>query len=33
MIVAHDFAPGNAGIYFWNDIILPIALIVLYATL
>jgi len=33
MIVAHDFAPGNAGIYFWNDLLLPIALIVLYATL
>lgn len=33
MIVAHNFAPGNAGIYFWFDIIVPIALIVLYATL
>jgi hypothetical protein len=24
MVTAHDFAPGNAGIIFWTDIILPI---------
>lgn len=24
MIKAHNFAPGNAGIIFWTDIILPI---------
>jgi hypothetical protein len=24
MIAAHNFAPGNAGIIFWTDIILPI---------
>jgi hypothetical protein len=24
MITAHNFAPGNAGIIFWTDIILPI---------
>ncbi|MEP0320490.1 DUF6790 family protein [Bauldia litoralis] len=24
MITAHNFAPGNAGIIFWSDILLPI---------
>jgi hypothetical protein len=24
MIAAHNFAPGNAGIIFWTDIILPV---------
>ena len=24
MIISHNFAPGNAGIIFWTDIILPI---------
>ena len=24
MIAAHNFAPGNAGIIFWTDIILPL---------
>jgi hypothetical protein len=24
MITAHNFAPGNAGIIFWTDIILPV---------
>jgi hypothetical protein len=24
MIVAHNFAPGNAGIIFWSDIFLPV---------
>ena len=24
MITAHNFAPGNAGIVFWSDILLPI---------
>ena len=24
MITAHNFAPGNAGIIFWSDIILPV---------
>lgn len=24
MVVAHNFNPGNAGIIFWTDIILPI---------
>lgn len=33
MIVAKNFSPGNAGIYFWLDVIVPIGLIVLYATL
>lgn len=25
MKVAHNFAPGNAGITFWSDILLPVA--------
>lgn len=24
MITAHNFAPGNAGIIFWSDILLPV---------
>ena len=24
MIVAHNFAPGNAGLFFWMDIIIPL---------
>ena len=24
MIAAHDFAPGNAGVIFWSDILLPV---------
>ena len=28
MITAHNFAPGNAGSWFWLDIILPIILII-----
>jgi len=24
MIVAHNFAPGNAGVIFWTDIIIPL---------
>ena len=24
MITAHNFAPGNAGVMFWSDILLPI---------
>jgi hypothetical protein len=23
MIAAHNFAPGNAGVIFWSDILLP----------
>jgi hypothetical protein len=31
MITTHNFAPGNAGIVFWTDIIIPIiALVLLY---
>jgi len=33
MVETKDFAPGNAGLVFWCDIIFPVALIVLYATL
>ncbi len=29
MVVAHNFAPGNAGLIFWTDIIIPLVLIVL----
>lgn len=31
MIRDHNFAPGNAGFFFWYDVIVPAALIVLYA--
>ena len=24
MITAHNFAPGNAGIIFWMDIVVPL---------
>jgi hypothetical protein len=24
MIAAHNFAPGNAGLIFWSDILLPL---------
>ncbi len=24
MITAHNFAPGNAGVIFWTDILLPV---------
>lgn len=31
MVVHHNFAPGNAGVVFWTDILLPlIAFILLY---
>lgn len=31
MILAHNFAPGNAGVVFWTDIFLPVvSLILLY---
>lgn len=31
MITAHNYAPGNAGVIFWTDIILPIiAFVLLY---
>jgi hypothetical protein len=23
MVTAHNFAPGNAGIIFWTDILIP----------
>lgn len=26
MVVAHDFAPGNAGPWFWTDVLVPIVL-------
>ena len=25
MKMTHNFAPGNAGITFWSDILLPVA--------
>jgi hypothetical protein len=24
MVTAHNFAPGNAGVIFWSDILLPL---------
>lgn len=30
MIVMHDFAPGNAGAWFWLDVLTPILLIVFF---
>src|SRR5262245_29907366 len=27
MIVAHNFAPGNAGPWFWTDVLVPIVLV------
>lgn len=32
MIVARNFAPGNAGAIFFNDVAIPVFAIVLYAT-
>ncbi len=29
MAVAHNFAPGNAGVWFWTDVLLPLLLMVL----
>jgi hypothetical protein len=29
MITAHNFAPGNAGVIFWTDILLPVIAIAL----
>ncbi len=28
MIVAHNFAPGNAGSWFWSDLLVPAVMIV-----
>lgn len=28
MVVAHNFAPGNAGPWFWTDVIVPVVLAV-----
>lgn len=28
MIVAHNFAPGNAGPWFWTDVLVPLVLVV-----
>jgi hypothetical protein len=25
MVTAHNFAPGNAGVIFWTDILIPVA--------
>jgi hypothetical protein len=27
MVVAHNFAPGNAGPWFWTDVLIPIVLV------
>lgn len=29
MIVAHNFSPGNAGPWFWTDVLIPISLLIL----
>jgi Family of unknown function (DUF6790) len=31
MVVAHDFAPGNAGVIFWTDIAIPVIGFILLA--
>lgn len=31
MVEAGNFAPGNAGIYFWADIFIPLLIIIVYA--
>jgi hypothetical protein len=28
MIDAHNFAPGNAGPWFWTDVLVPLLLVV-----
>jgi hypothetical protein len=28
MIAAHNFAPGNAGSWFWTDVLVPLLLVV-----
>lgn len=28
MIVAHNYAPGNAGSWFWGDVLIPVVMIV-----
>ena len=33
IIVTHDFAVGNAGSWFWLDVLLPIVMIVLIVKL
>jgi Family of unknown function (DUF6790) len=33
MVIAHNFAPGNAGPWFWTDILVPIVLITCLVTL
>ncbi len=30
MVTAHNFAPGNAGSWFWCDILFPIVMVVAY---
>jgi hypothetical protein len=31
MVQEHNFEPGNAGYVFWYDLLVPCALIALYA--
>jgi hypothetical protein len=33
MIVAHNYAPGNAGSWFWTDVLVPVLMVVLIAAL
>lgn len=32
MIVAHNYAPGNAGTWFWTDVLVPLLLVVCLIT-
>jgi hypothetical protein len=31
MIIAHNYSPGNAGVWFWTDVIVPPTLMILLA--
>ena len=33
MILAHDFSPGNAGSWFWTDVLVPLSLIILMGSM
>jgi hypothetical protein len=33
MIIAQNFAPGNAGSWFWTDVLVPVIMVALLATL
>jgi len=33
MVVAHNFAPGNAGSWFWTDVLVPLVMVACVAAL